>query len=153
MKSKIGFTLIELLVVISIIMMFASMLLASINQATEKARDSRRLRDIKTLQTVINMYQTNNNGDFPPVDADNSTLPNFLSNLIIEKYLPQKLVDPLNNTEYYYRYLTDESITTYCTMQPNVKALIMFRLENINTPYPKCGSTPPNSLWSCNCIE
>jgi len=51
-----GFTLIELLVVIAIIGLLATMSVIALSGAREKARDSRRLSDIKQMQTALEMY-------------------------------------------------------------------------------------------------
>src|SRR6056297_2108522 len=51
-----GFTLIELLVVIAIIGLLATMSVIALGGAREKARDSRRLSDIKQMQTALEMY-------------------------------------------------------------------------------------------------
>lgn len=63
-EKKSGFTLIELLVVISIIGMLSSVVLASLNAARIKARDARRLTDLRQLQTALELYYTDN-GHFP----------------------------------------------------------------------------------------
>ncbi len=55
-KNKNGFTLIELLVVISIIGLLASVVLVSLNKARIKARDTRRLADLKQIMTALEMY-------------------------------------------------------------------------------------------------
>lgn len=54
-KNK-GFTLIELLVVIAIIGLLASIVLVSLNSARMKARDAKRLADIKQIQLAIEMF-------------------------------------------------------------------------------------------------
>lgn len=61
-----GFTLIELLVVIAIISLLSSVVLASLNSARVKARDARRLADINQLRIAMNLYASDNNGQFPP---------------------------------------------------------------------------------------
>ena len=60
-KNARGFTLIELLVVISIIGLLASIVLVSVNSARVKARDARRMSDLKQLQLALEMYYDSNN--------------------------------------------------------------------------------------------
>lgn len=54
--AKKGFTLIELLIVIAIIGLIASLSVAAVNNAKQKSRDSRRLSDIKQIQSGLDMY-------------------------------------------------------------------------------------------------
>lgn len=56
-----GFTLLELLIVISIIGILVAVGLASYSSAQVKARDSRRLQDMKTVQTAMEQYFAENN--------------------------------------------------------------------------------------------
>ena len=60
-KNKSGFTLIELLVVIAIIGLLATMSVVSLNNARLKARDAKRVSDIKQLQTALELYFADNN--------------------------------------------------------------------------------------------
>lgn len=55
-----GFTLIELLVVIAIIGVLASTILASLNTARAKARDTRRRADLKQVQLALELYYDSN---------------------------------------------------------------------------------------------
>ena len=55
-RARAGFTLIELLVVIGIIGVLASVVLASLNSARKKARDARRVSDIKQIQLALELH-------------------------------------------------------------------------------------------------
>ncbi len=55
-RAKPGFTLIELLVVIAIIGILSSVVLASLSTARTKARDTRRIEDIKQIETALALY-------------------------------------------------------------------------------------------------
>lgn len=56
-KSR-GFTLIELLVVIAVIGLLASVVLASLNTARQKSRDTRRIEDLRQIGNVIALLDT-----------------------------------------------------------------------------------------------
>jgi prepilin-type N-terminal cleavage/methylation domain-containing protein len=67
-KSKInkqGFTLIELLVVIAIIGILSSVVLAALNTARAKSRDSVREHALTELRTALVLYSTDHNGVYP----------------------------------------------------------------------------------------
>lgn len=59
--NKKGFTLIELLVVIAIIGLLSTLAVVALGQARVKARDSKRLADLKQLQTALELYYTDQN--------------------------------------------------------------------------------------------
>ncbi len=65
-KQK-GFTLIELLVVIAIIGILATLAVVALQQARSRARDSRRVADIKQIQTALELF-FNENGRYPSED-------------------------------------------------------------------------------------
>ena len=69
MKNKKGFTLIELLVVIAIIGLLASLALVALGGAQKKARNSKRMADIRTLQSAIELC-INEGGRVPTDPAD-----------------------------------------------------------------------------------
>ncbi len=58
--NKKGFTLIELLVVIAIIGLLSTLAVVALGNARQKARDARRLSDLKQLQTALELYYTDN---------------------------------------------------------------------------------------------
>ncbi len=59
-----AFTLIELLVVIAIIGILATVSVVALNNARAKSRDSKRVADIKNIQTALAMYYTDK-GQYP----------------------------------------------------------------------------------------
>jgi prepilin-type N-terminal cleavage/methylation domain-containing protein len=63
LKVKIskGFTLVELLVVIAIIGLLSTLAIVSLNNARQKARDSKRLSDMKQILLALELYYDANN--------------------------------------------------------------------------------------------
>jgi len=72
-KGQSGFTLIELLVVIAIIGILATIVLVSLNTARSKARDVRRVSDLRQMALALEMYYDSN--DAYPVQATCTTIP------------------------------------------------------------------------------
>ncbi|MBI5221576.1 MAG: prepilin-type N-terminal cleavage/methylation domain-containing protein [Candidatus Magasanikbacteria bacterium] len=60
--NKKGFTLIELLVVIAIIGLLSTLAVVALGSARVKARDSKRLADLKQLGTALELYNNENSG-------------------------------------------------------------------------------------------
>lgn len=60
--NKKGFTLIELLVVIAIIALLSTLAVVALGSARQKARDAKRLSDVKQVQTALELYYTDKNG-------------------------------------------------------------------------------------------
>ena len=54
-KNKAGFTLIELLVVIAIIGLLSTLSILALNTARARARDTKRVADVKQIQTALEM--------------------------------------------------------------------------------------------------
>ncbi len=84
MKSKLkhfeGFTLIELLVVIAIVGLLASIIFTSLNTARSRARDARRISDLQTLNSAIQIY-IQDNGHAPYLGAGNCQASNRVEGL------------------------------------------------------------------------
>ena len=68
MTQKKGFTLIELLVVVAIIGLLSTLSIVALNTARAKARDARRVSDVKQIQTALELYY-NDKGDYPSTTA------------------------------------------------------------------------------------
>lgn len=89
-----GFTLIELLVVIAIIGILASIVLVSVNNARQKARDSKRVGDLQSVILALDQY----------IDA-NAVYPTAISALA-PQYLSAAPADPRTGAAYSYAYCT-----------------------------------------------
>jgi type II secretion system protein G len=76
MKKQKGFTLIELLVVIAIIGLLSTLAVVALNSARMKARDAKRVSDVKQMQTALELYYNDNNG-YP--SAVTSTIGSFMT--------------------------------------------------------------------------
>ena len=61
---KKGFTLIELLVVVSLIGVLSTLVIANLNSARERARDTHRKSDLRNIQTALRLYY-NDEGGYP----------------------------------------------------------------------------------------
>lgn len=94
MRTKRGFTLIELLVVIAIIGILSSVVMASLNSARTKARDAKRVADLKQVKTALEMYSDSNSQQYPAT----------LAALATGGQLPAVPSDPLNTGVYVYSY-------------------------------------------------
>lgn len=68
-NNRRGFTLIELLVVISIISLLSSIALSSMSTARMKAKNAKRMTDLKTMHNVIQLYMLDHNGAPPSTCA------------------------------------------------------------------------------------
>ncbi len=160
-----GFTLIELLVVISIIALLASVVLAVTNSARAKARDARRVADLRQIALAMELYY-DTNGGYPPdagwcdsskgvtaVSCDgfggNAWPAGGLTTLESQGYIPKVPLDPLNNASYYYYYEPVGAQTQFGTTCPGPQPcayIIGALLENSSNPYvfPACNACVPS---------
>lgn len=115
-----GFTIVELLVVIVVIGVLAAITIVSYSGIQTRAKDSRRVGDMKTIVKELELYKVQN--AFYPSSSNNgpggwessSINPNqFLQSLKTGNLASSVPVDPVNNStsiEYrYYRYSAGEA--------------------------------------------
>ena len=116
MHKKKGFTLIELLVVIAIIGLLATISVVALNNARARARDARRVADIKQIQTALELY-LNNFGEYPSAVTSGGQISSgtvvFMNPVPIAPTPADGTCDDLANT-YSYATTTDGYNLTYC---------------------------------------
>lgn len=117
-----GFTLIELLVVISIIGILSSIVLASLNRARSRARDTQRITGIKQIQLALELYFDGaGNSNYPPevsgATACSATAQYGLETLVTTNYMPILPRDPSSSNStsgcYIYNAADSGTRTTY----------------------------------------
>ncbi len=125
--------MVELLVVIAIIGLLATVVIVSVGSARAKARDGRRISDMKALQSAMELYKDGNNGN--AVDAQNN-----LANELTPTYIGTIPADPkttsvytysnaASDDSYYFMFTTeqDSSLGTagaYCANSNSVEAAV-----------------------------
>ncbi len=108
--NKKGFTLIELLIVIAIIGLLSTLAVVALGSARVKARDSKRLADLKQIQTALELYYTDQNKYPAGTDTDLGTTQaaclnaasGFTTTGCVTPYMGQVPTDPLSPGKYLY---------------------------------------------------
>jgi prepilin-type N-terminal cleavage/methylation domain-containing protein len=123
-NKKRGFTLIELLVVIAIIGLLATLAVSALNNARQKARDTKRLADLRQIQTALELYYdtyytfptTSSYGessavggctggwDCSFVDQDGSGDGDFMEFLSTSGMMVNLPDDPTDDVSHHYKY-------------------------------------------------
>ena len=160
-----GFTLIELLVVIAIIGILSSIVLSSLNIARAKARDARRLSDIKQFIVAVEMYYSQY-GYYPQQTtvATEMDVISGLNPLVASAMIPSISTDPIRSStlprlRYYYLGIGTAANYSgvsawYCLGRPRTDYQYSFHFstENITTNYPKLTNSagvPNNEYTYC----
>lgn len=93
LKTGKGFTLVELLVVIAIIAILSVSAYVALGGQTGKSRDARRMQDIGSIQTALELYYVDNNSSYPAT----------LDELVSSNKMPKLPVDPASSANYNYK--------------------------------------------------
>ncbi len=112
-SEKKGFTLIELLVVVAIIGLLATISIVSLGSARDRAKNTRRIADIRQLQTALELYFYDFNRY--PVVTEWVTAQEALATAEFSTYLSQVPSDPSPGEIpiYDYSYLSSPDGSDY----------------------------------------
>jgi prepilin-type N-terminal cleavage/methylation domain-containing protein len=154
-----GFTLVELLVVIAIIGLLATLSIVALRGALIKARDVKRVADIKQIHTALEMYFNSNNsypmtasygenedavchgGGWDCSNRDfNSDGEPFMTFLKTSGYMEVIPRDPINDSSHHFVYYsyTDTGLHNGC--KGPYYLLIAYGME---------GTPPASKILSC----
>ena len=128
--NKKGFTLIELLVVIAIIGLLSTLAVVALSSAREKARDAKRLADLKSLETGLEFYYNDNNkypdGTAAKLGADANfkclDKSGFHATCGSDAYMPAIPTDPSPGADYVYT-MSSSSYAVAFNIEGNVNGL------------------------------
>jgi len=152
-KNK-GFTLIELLVVIAIVGILSSVVFASLNNARAKARDAKRLSDMRQMQIALELYY-DSFGRYPDADYagcggwDSSgtpvNAPSFITPLVSNNFLSNLSDSVVNDTCGNYAYHRYPPGSNGCDVSKGSFYVLGVRdMESTGNPHP---SSPG---WNCS---
>ncbi len=121
-RGEKGFTLIELLVVIAIIGILATIVLVSLNTARQKARDVRRVSDMRQVALALEMYYDDNTDTgYPGSSGSNQWTPcggsNALENALETDYMASVPCDPGSNIYEYWVATDNQSYVLNATLE------------------------------------
>lgn len=156
-NNKKGFTLIELLVVIAIIGLLASIIIINLNNARKKARDAKRLAEIREIINGLDLYYHDNESwpartadsccdgwDQGPCDGDDT----FIAGLVSGNYMAKVPVDPVGGSGtdcYGYNYYVYSAGSYGCDSTRGSFYVLGIRdMESSGRPH----SQSPG--WSCS---
>ena len=113
--SEVGFTLIELLVVISIISGLSALILPNFMTVREKARDTQRKSDIRSIQQSLEMYRQNQPVALYPTSypAVGETWSSESEEVLYMKKVPGDPIYKTDTTQWGYYYAPSDSGTAY----------------------------------------
>ena len=109
MRSSGGFTLIEVLIVITLIVVLASMGMASYTNSVQRAREAVLREDLFRMRDAIDQYY-----------ADKTKYPQSLQDLVTDKYLREIPKDPITNSADTWTTVPAEADAANPTAEPGV---------------------------------
>jgi prepilin-type N-terminal cleavage/methylation domain-containing protein len=150
MRQKNGFTVVELIIVISVIGILSAIGYISYSGATDRARNTQRLSDMKNITESLAIYKQSHK-QFPDEQSsgnwENSYehATDFIAVLKTSGLVKDVPVDPQNSSQHYYRYMRYPAGTSGC----NAASGDFYVLQIINTKDPT-SKADDNPGFSCS---
>lgn len=146
-----GFTLIELLVVIAIIGLLSSIVFASISNARVRARDTRRIVDLREIAKALELHDEIN-GSYPTGCSWSSAA---CWTTFLNLYISPTPVDPLNTTEGTCGSAPESTpdchLYRYCPLNNQTGFALAVNLESspatVQADHATCKTGGPNYYW------
>lgn len=136
-KKQNGFSLLELLIVIFVILLLATISALAVNSQKAKARDAKRINDIRSIQTALEFYKSDE-GEYP-IAANPLILGQELTKLCSKAeggfvsaqtvcreettYISEIPTDPLTNKNYAYVGSATTYDLRFTTEKPSILGL------------------------------
>ncbi len=124
LKQKEGFTLIELLVVVAIVGLMMSILSVGYTTQRRKARDAKRLSDLKQIKSGMDIFFQDGSGYPDSAEWVAGTTLNCLANNIL--LIPHDPGYPIND----YVYAANGASATGCTVTVRAGYDLTFYMES-----------------------
>ena len=133
-KSR-GFTLIELMVVVMIIGLLSGAVIVNVNKARQDSRDAKRIADLGTVASALQMYYTDYKV-FPDTIYGNTSFSPV--------YIQSVPIDPFNSSNYTYNPSDDNSrYILYSCIESMATAKIPIAACSVS-PFPVTGNNAYN---------
>jgi type IV pilus assembly protein PilA len=87
-REESGFTLIELLVVMLILGILAAIAIPAFLNQREKGQDADAKADVRTVETAMETYATDNDGNYTTVEADLTAIEGAVNDITADLTLP-----------------------------------------------------------------
>ncbi len=144
--NKKGFTLVELMVVVAVIAILATALLVGLGGARKRARDARRVSDVRQVQNVLELYYAKT-GHYP--DANSWAGLESVLTTGDDKVTNQLPQDPMKDDgrTYYYGVSSDQqNYTVGATLENKDNVVLNDDVDGTSNGV-DCGSPDDDSVY------
>lgn len=145
--SKSGFTVAELMITVTIILILASITIASYNGIQKRNRDTKRLTDMSNIVKALDIYNGDTN-TYPATSASPSangctangysyswaTDGTWLNPLVTGKYIDSAPIPPKSSCTMWYSYLNPGPTAYGCASRTKPYFVLIIQTEGSATP-------------------